>query len=121
METREQTIERLEVKGFEIVTDLRDSARRIKMIDGVDCYFSAAEETARDSEEQVWIDDSDNRKWEEIRTRRNALLAETDHYALQDRELSEEMEAYREQLRQVPQNTADPLKFDMESGWPTKP
>ena len=92
-----------------------------RMENGEQIELSAEEIAAleeNDRAEEALLPD---RKWEEIRIRRNALLAETDHYALQDRELSEEMANYREQLREVPQNTADPLKFDMESGWPTKP
>ena len=52
-----------------------------------------------------------------LRARRNALLAETDVYALADRTLSDEMRAYRQALRDLPANTSDPLN----PTWPTKP
>ena len=92
-----------------------------RMVNGERVDLTKAEIDALVERDKEYDAAAPDRKWEDIRTRRDALLAETDHYALQDRELSEEMANYREQLRQVPQNTADPLKFDMESGWPTKP
>jgi hypothetical protein len=38
----------------------------------------------------------------EMREARNQLLAETDHYALQDVDLTEEMITYRQALRDLP-------------------
>jgi hypothetical protein len=55
--------------------------------------------------------------WEELRQRRNQLLAETDHLALSDHVLSAEMTAYRQALRDLPANTVDPAN----PVWPVKP
>jgi hypothetical protein len=54
---------------------------------------------------------------EQLRARRNQLLAETDHLALSDHVLSAEMTAYRQALRDLPANTTDPAN----PVFPTKP
>ena len=55
--------------------------------------------------------------WQELRERRNLLLAQTDYLALSDVTLTEDMRAYRQALRDLPANTADPAN----PTWPTKP
>ena len=55
--------------------------------------------------------------WNELRTKRNQLLAETDYLALSDVTLSPEMAEYRQALRDLPANTTDPTN----PVWPTKP
>lgn len=55
--------------------------------------------------------------WKTLRTKRTELLAETDHLALSDATLSEEMRTYRQALRDLPANTTDPAN----PVWPTKP
>lgn len=55
--------------------------------------------------------------WNELRTKRTKLLAETDHLALSDHVLSAEMTAYRQALRDLPANTTDPAN----PVFPTKP
>ena len=52
-----------------------------------------------------------------LRKRRNQLLAETDHLALADATLTDEMRAYRQALRDLPANTDDPAN----PVWPIKP
>ena len=52
-----------------------------------------------------------------LRARRNLLLAETDHLALADNTLTDAMKTYRQALRDLPANTADPHKVT----YPTKP
>jgi hypothetical protein len=54
---------------------------------------------------------------EQLRARRNELLAETDYLALSDVTLSTEMAEYRQALRDLPANTSDPAN----PSWPTKP
>ena len=51
------------------------------------------------------------------RSARNALLAETDHYALSDVTMSADMTTYRQALRDVPQQETFPASIT----WPTKP
>ena len=53
----------------------------------------------------------------ELRTKRNELLAETDYLALSDRAMTAEMTAYRQALRDLPANTTDPAN----PVFPTKP
>lgn len=55
--------------------------------------------------------------WEELRTKRNQLLAETDYLALSDVTLSTDMRTYRQALRDLPANTSDATN----PVWPTKP
>jgi len=38
---------------------------------------------------------------EDLRTKRNRLLADTDHYALSDQTLSDDMRTYRQSLRDI--------------------
>ena len=55
--------------------------------------------------------------WDEVRKRRNVLLAGTDFYALSDVTMTDEMKAYRQALRDLPastENSADVV-------WPEKP
>ena len=52
-----------------------------------------------------------------LRRERNKRLAETDYLALADVTLTDEMRAYRQALRDLPANTADPAN----PVWPTKP
>ena len=51
------------------------------------------------------------------RAKRDALLAETDYLALSDATLSSQMTTYRQQLREVPQQS----EFPNSISWPTKP
>ena len=48
---------------------------------------------------------------------RNNLLKETDHYALSDVTMTDAMKAYRQALRDVPQQT----DFPGTISWPEKP
>ena len=52
-----------------------------------------------------------------LRSRRGKLLRDTDHLALSDNTLSDEMKKYRKDLRDLPANTSDPKN----PTWPTKP
>ena len=56
-------------------------------------------------------------KESEVRTQRNALLAETDWCALSDVTMSADMTTYRQALRDVPQQAGFPHSVT----WPTKP
>ena len=48
---------------------------------------------------------------------RDNLLKETDHYGLSDFTMTDEMAAYRQALRDVPQQEG----FPTDITWPTKP
>ena len=55
--------------------------------------------------------------WNDLRTKRNRRLAETDYLALSDVTLSTEMTEYRQALRDLPANTSDPAN----PTWPVRP
>lgn len=55
--------------------------------------------------------------WQTLRAQRNQLLAATDYLANSDVTMSDEMRTYRQALRDLPANTADPAN----PSWPTKP
>ena len=57
------------------------------------------------------------KRMQALRQERNRLLAETDYLALADATLTDEMRAYRQALRDLPANTADPAN----PVWPEKP
>ena len=75
------------------------------------------------SEEQTEIEnmqkafDPTVEQWQDLRSQRNSLLASTDHFALADSTLSDDMKTYRQSLRDLPANTSDPEN----PTWPTKP
>ena len=93
---------------------------RYKMVNGERIQFTAAEETARDAEEQAWADGAVARAQAALRTKRNQLLAETDYYALSDVTMSDDMKNYRQSLRDFPagKDTVDKCN---NATWPTKP
>ena len=56
-------------------------------------------------------------KWTAVRRDRDRKLAETDYLALSDSTLASDMKTYRQALRDVPEDNADPDDIS----WPTKP
>ena len=57
---------------------------------------------------------------EDLRAKRNRLLADTDHYALSDQTLSDDMRTYRQALRDITNGLT--TVADVEAVvWPTKP
>ena len=57
---------------------------------------------------------------EDVRTKRNSLLAETDYLALSDQTLSTEMSTYRQALRDIT-NGITTVEQANNITWPTKP
>ena len=55
--------------------------------------------------------------WDNARKERNELLAETDFYALSDVTMSEDMETYRQALRDLPES----VENSEDVVWPEKP
>ena len=72
---------------------------RYHLIDGVKVQFTAEEEKARDAEEQAWSDGALDRALQNLRDKRNLLLAKTDWTANSDVTMSDAMKTYRQQLR----------------------
>ena len=75
---------------------------RFHNINGNRVQFTAEQETARDEEERIWSEGAFDRAMVRLREKRNNLLAATDFYALQDVTMSEDMETYRQALRNLP-------------------
>ena len=93
---------------------------RYHNINGNKVQFTAAEETARDAEEQAWADNALARAQASLRSRRNNLLAETDFYALSDVTMSDNMKTYRQNLRDLPAGKDTVAKCE-NAVFPTKP
>ena len=68
-----------------------------------------------------YVEPTDEQKWELIRRTRNRLLLETDWAVLEDIPFTDEekieIKAYRQDLRDIPQDFNDPDEVD----YPTKP
>ena len=93
---------------------------RYHNINGNIVQFTAEEETARDAEEQAWADGALARAQANLRSRRDALLAATDFYALSDVTMSDDMKTYRQELRDLPSGKDTVAKCD-DAIFPTKP
>ena len=92
----------------------------MKCVDGVNIEMSDEEHAARGAEEKGWEDAKPSRAFSGLRSQRDQLLADTDHYALSDVTLTDDMTAYRKALRDLP------ASYDNSSvvgtiTWPSKP
>jgi len=74
---------------------------RYKIVNNQTIPFTAEEEALRDAEELEWSNGAFDRSMEELRNKRNLLLAETDYLALSDQTMSAEMTTYRQALRDI--------------------
>ena len=79
--------------------------------------FTAAEEAARDAEEQAVLAGDGDRAAAQIREDRDAKLAACDWMANSDVTMSNEWTTYRAALRDVPSQA----EFPNTITWPTKP
>ena len=93
---------------------------RYHNINGNRVQFTAEEETARDAEEQAWLDGAFGRAIARLREDRNRKLSATDYYALSDVTMSEDMTTYRQDLRDLPSGLTTVEEVDNVT-WPTKP
>ena len=93
---------------------------RYHNINGEKVQFTAEEETARDNEEAAWANAAPARALADLRSRRNALLAETDFYGNSDVTMSDDMKTYRQALRDLPAGK-DTVEKCENATWPTKP
>jgi hypothetical protein len=67
--------------------------------------------------QKSWADGQAERDMSALRLERNRLLAATDHLALSDQTLSDEMRSYRQSLRDMPSTEKTPA----DPTWPIKP
>ena len=93
---------------------------RYHNINGNIVQFTAEEEAARDAEEKAWADGALARAQNNLRFKRNRLLAETDFYALSDVTMSDDMKTYRQELRDLPEGK-DTVEKCNNATFPTKP
>ena len=93
---------------------------RYHNINGNIVQFTAEEEAARDAEEQAWADGALARAQDDLRSKRNRLLAETDFYALSDVAMSDDIKTYRQELRDLPADK-DTVEKCNNATFPTKP
>ena len=90
---------------------------RFKNINGTKVQFTAAEEAARDAEEQAWAAGANDRAAAEVREKRDALLAACDWRASSDVTMSDAWRTYRAALRDVPSQDGFPNSIT----WPVEP
>jgi hypothetical protein len=97
---------------------------RYHNINGNKVQFTAAEETARDAEEQAWADAAPARALADLRSKRDRLLAESDWEITSELEkgnaISNDMKTYRQALRDLPDGKNTVAKCT-DATWPTKP
>lgn len=89
----------------------------IKIADNVEVELTTEEIAARQAEQTAWDNGAADRAASEAREKRNSLLAETDYLALSDTTLSDDMQTYRQALRDVTSQAG----FPADVTWPTKP
>jgi len=93
---------------------------RHHMVNGIKVDFTDAEETARDAEEKTWNDAAPDRAFDELRNKRNMLLAQSDWRAAGDLTISDEWKAYRKKLRDLPGTLNDTTVLKTIT-WPDEP
>ena len=93
---------------------------RTKVVNGVRMNLSDAENEQRDQEEAVWAAGAFDRAIARLRDDRTRKLSSTDWYALQDVLLSDAMETYRQDLRDLPAGLTTKAEVDAVS-WPVQP
>ena len=105
--------------------DLREDAEKHvstyggKVVEGLDSnleYWDVSGDSPVKDTDQLATDET-ARKWEVLRAERNKRLVETDFHAMSDTTLADNMKTYRQTLRDLPANTADPAS----PSWPSKP
>ena len=87
---------------------------------GVVRPMTDAEKTARQNEEKAWADGQLDRDLQELREKRNALLAETDWWGVSDNTMTADQTKYRKDLRDLPSGL-DTVEKVANVTWPTKP
>ena len=93
---------------------------RFHNINGAKVQFTAEEEIARNEEEQTFANGAFDRAIARLREQRTSLLSATDFYALSDVTMSEDMETYRQNLRNLPSGLSTVEDVNNVT-FPTKP
>jgi len=92
------------------------STGKYKLLNGVVVEMTQAEIDEQTKPESEIF----NEHMENLRAKRNRLLAETDFYALSDVTMSSEMETYRQELRDLTNGLTTVEQVEAVT-WPTKP
>ena len=89
---------------------------RFKMVNNEIIQFTAEEEEARDAEENAWADGASDREINDLRQRRNQLLANTDWMGNSDVTMSTDWKTYRQELRDITKTykSLDTVKWTTE-------
>ena len=93
---------------------------RYKLVNNQKIQLTAQEEAQLNAEETAWNNLVFDRAMEDLRAKRNKLLAETDHYALSDQTLSDDMRTYRQSLRDITNGLTTVAEVEAVV-FPTKP
>ena len=93
------------------------SIYKTKMVNGVEVKLTADEIKELEARDKAWADGEYDRLMASIREERTNLLAECDWMGMSDVTMSADWKTYRQALRDLPANTADPAN----PTWPTKP
>ena len=114
------------IENFEILNALRPGEEwtwRGDAYDGLEWLDSTAKPTEKQiSDKRKELEDAEPMRV--LRMQRDAKLAETDFYALSDVTMSNAMETYRQDLRDLPASSSPTLSDKGVLGnvtWPTKP
>jgi hypothetical protein len=91
-----------------------------KLVDGIQIPLSAEEIAQRQADETAWNAGAFDRAINNLRAKRNSLLASTDYLALSDNTLSSEMSAYRQSLRDLTEGLSTVEQVN-SIVFPTKP
>ena len=82
--------------------------------------YTAEEESLADAEAKAWADKAPNRRMADLRSQRDALLAETDYMGNSDVVMSEDWATYRQGLRDITSQTPSDDALSNIT-FPTKP
>jgi hypothetical protein len=91
-----------------------------KLVDGVKVVLSDAEIAQRQEADAAWNAGAFDRAINNLRAKRNALLASTDYLALSDNTLSAAMSSYRQSLRDLTEGLSTVEQVN-SIVFPTKP
>tara|TARA_E500000178_G_scaffold93301_1_gene92274 strand:+ start:528 stop:839 length:312 start_codon:yes stop_codon:yes gene_type:complete len=98
-----------------------------KIVNGIKVQMSSTEETARLAEEKAWNDGAFDEALEELRIKRNELLAESDWTQMMDitdtrmdNLTKGKWQTYRENLRDITDGLTTEAEVKSVT-WPTKP
>ncbi len=91
-----------------------------KLVDGIQIPLSAEEIAQRQADELAWQNGAFDRAIASLRSKRNALLAQTDYHALSDNILAPAMATYRQALRDLTEGLDTVAKVNAVV-FPTKP